>query len=96
MARRIYSTLFWVFITVSSILFFPVAVLIWAVTAPFDRRKRLLHLFTCFWASTYTWLTRPIRSITTRGKTPMMPSSARNSRYSFSALVTRAPISAPL
>ena len=32
------------------------ALLIWALTAPFDRRKRVLHLFTCFWASLYTWL----------------------------------------
>jgi 1-acyl-sn-glycerol-3-phosphate acyltransferase len=35
---------------------FPVAVLIWAVTAPFDRRLRALHAFTCFWASLYTLL----------------------------------------
>jgi len=35
---------------------FPVALLIWAVTLPFDRRKRILHQFTCFWASMYTWL----------------------------------------
>jgi 1-acyl-sn-glycerol-3-phosphate acyltransferase len=25
------------------------------VTLPFDRRKRLLHQFTCFWASLYSW-----------------------------------------
>jgi len=54
--RPILSTLFWIFLTVSSILLFPVAVVIWALTAPFDRRRRLLHLFTCFWASLYTWL----------------------------------------
>ena len=30
--------------------------MIWAVTAPFDRRKRWLHQFTCFWASLYSWL----------------------------------------
>jgi 1-acyl-sn-glycerol-3-phosphate acyltransferase len=50
------SLLFWLFIAVSSLALFPVAVLIWAVTSPFDRRKRVLHLFTCFWASLYTWL----------------------------------------
>jgi len=48
--------MFWVFIAVSSLLLFPVAVLIWAVTLPFDRRKVVLHRFTCFWASLYTWL----------------------------------------
>ena len=26
------------------------------MTAPFDRRRVLLHRFTCFWASLYTWL----------------------------------------
>lgn len=53
---RLYSTLFWSFLALSSIGLFPVAVLIWAATAPFDRRKVLLHRFTCFWASLYTWL----------------------------------------
>ena len=54
--RRLGSVLFWAFLVGSSVLLFPVAVVIWAVTAPFDRRKRLLHQFTCFWASLYTWL----------------------------------------
>lgn len=47
--------LFWGFIVVTSILLFPFAVLIWAVTAPFDRRRIALHRFTSFWASLYTW-----------------------------------------
>jgi 1-acyl-sn-glycerol-3-phosphate acyltransferase len=55
MVRRALSALFWLGIIVTSLLLFPVAVLIWAVTAPFDRRLRLLHRFTCFWASLYTW-----------------------------------------
>ncbi|MDQ1246628.1 MAG: 1-acyl-sn-glycerol-3-phosphate acyltransferase [Actinomycetota bacterium] len=53
--RRAGSVLFWAFIVVTSILLFPFAVLIWAVTAPFDRRRVALHRFTCFWASLYTW-----------------------------------------
>ncbi len=56
MLRRIYSTAFWLFMVASSILLFPVAVLVWAVTLPFDPRKRVLHLFTCTWASLYSWL----------------------------------------
>ncbi len=55
LARRLLSTLFWVFLVVSSLLCFPIALLIWAVTAPFDRRRAALHRFTCFWASLYTW-----------------------------------------
>ena len=47
---------FWTFLVLSSLALFPVAVLLWALTAPFDRRLVLLHRFTCFWASLYTWL----------------------------------------
>lgn len=50
------SLVFWTFLTTTSILLFPVAVVIWAVTSPFDPRRRHLHLFTCFWASLYSWL----------------------------------------
>jgi 1-acyl-sn-glycerol-3-phosphate acyltransferase len=52
----VFSLAFWAFLVVSSALLFPVAVLLWAVTAPFDRRLRAQHQFTCFWASLYTWL----------------------------------------
>jgi 1-acyl-sn-glycerol-3-phosphate acyltransferase len=51
-----WSSLFWAFLATSSIALFPVAVLVFAATAPFDPRRRLLHRFTCFWASLYTWL----------------------------------------
>ena len=66
MLRRILSLGFWIFVTLTSILLYPVAVLIWAVTAPFDRRKFLLHKFTCFWASLYTWL-NPVWPVTIEG-----------------------------
>jgi 1-acyl-sn-glycerol-3-phosphate acyltransferase len=54
--RVLYSTVFWAFLASSSFALFPVAVGIWAVTAPFDPRKVVLHRFTCFWASLYSWL----------------------------------------
>jgi 1-acyl-sn-glycerol-3-phosphate acyltransferase len=56
MLARVLSALFWLFIIVSSLLLFPVALLIWAITVLVDRRLVLLHRFTCFWASLYTWL----------------------------------------
>ena len=56
MPRVLLSTVFWIFLGVSSIALFPVAVLIWLCTAPFDPRRAILHRFTCFWASLYTWL----------------------------------------
>ncbi len=64
--RAVASLLFWAFVAISSILLFPAAVLVWAVTAPFDPRRRALHAFTCFWASLYTWL-NPMWPVTIRG-----------------------------
>jgi 1-acyl-sn-glycerol-3-phosphate acyltransferase len=49
------SSLFWAFLTVTSVLLFGVAVLLWVTTVLFDRRLALLHRFTCFWGSLYTW-----------------------------------------
>ena len=56
MLQSALSTLFWGFLIASSLALFPLACLIWLLSAPFDRRRRLLHQFTCFWASLYTWL----------------------------------------
>jgi len=54
MISRIKSTIFLGFIIVTSmILFFP-AFFIWFVTLPFDRRKIILHQYTCFWGALYT------------------------------------------
>ena len=64
--KAIYSSLFWAFLALSSIALFPIAVGVWAVTTPFDRRRVLLHRFTCFWASLYTWL-NPAWPVTTSG-----------------------------
>jgi 1-acyl-sn-glycerol-3-phosphate acyltransferase len=72
MVRRLYSTAFWAFLAASSIALFPVAVGIWAVTAPFDRRLVLLHRFTCFWASLYTW-TNPLWPVSIEGREKIKP-----------------------
>ena len=63
--RMISSLLFWSFLLCSSILLFPIAVLLWILTAAFDRRRFLLHRFTSFWASLYTWFnpTWPVRIV---------------------------------
>jgi 1-acyl-sn-glycerol-3-phosphate acyltransferase len=53
--RRVGSVAFWGFIVVTSLLLFPIALLVFVVTYPFDPRRRALHQFTCFWASLYTW-----------------------------------------
>ena len=41
--------------------------LIFLLTAPFDRRRAVLHRFTCFWASLYTWL-NPAWRVTIHGR----------------------------
>ena len=49
----VYSILYWLFMGVSSALFFVGAVAIWLLTWPFDRKRRVLHLYSCFWAQMY-------------------------------------------
>ncbi|MDX1650027.1 MAG: lysophospholipid acyltransferase family protein [Myxococcota bacterium] len=70
--RRLGSLAFWLFIAVSSILLFPLAVLIWALTWPFDRRRVLLHRFTCLWASLYSWL-NPVWRVHVEGREKIRP-----------------------
>ncbi len=67
MLHFVYSIFFWTFLTLTSLLLFPVALVLWVVTAPFDRRKVVLHRFTCFWASLYTWL-NPVWRVSVRGR----------------------------
>ncbi|MDR1864191.1 MAG: 1-acyl-sn-glycerol-3-phosphate acyltransferase [Bacteroidales bacterium] len=54
------------FVTTSSI-YVVVAALLRAVTGGFDRKLKILHLFSCFWASCYTWL-NPLWSVVITGR----------------------------
>ncbi|MCP3984552.1 MAG: 1-acyl-sn-glycerol-3-phosphate acyltransferase [bacterium] len=65
--RRLGSVVFWAFLTISSILLFPVAVLLWASTVLVDKRLFLLHKLTCFWASLYTWV-NPVWQVSIEGR----------------------------
>ncbi|HUN53523.1 MAG TPA: lysophospholipid acyltransferase family protein [Smithella sp.] len=56
MLNRLVSAIFLVFIALTSSLLFVIALLLRVISYPFDRRLRLLHLFTCFWGSIYTWV----------------------------------------
>jgi len=67
MTKRALSTLFWGFVVVSSIILYPVAVMIFVLTVLFDRRLVVLHRFTCFWASLYTWF-NPAWPVTLEGR----------------------------
>ena len=48
-----FSVLYWAFIVLTMPLLFLVALAVFAVTWPFDRRRVALHLFSCAWASFY-------------------------------------------
>ncbi len=65
--QRLGSGLFWLFIVVSSIVLFPIAVVIWLSTVAFDRRLVVLHQFTCWWASLYSWL-NPVWPVRIEGR----------------------------
>ena len=47
---------FWPYLIASSILLFAGALVLFACTVPFDRRRALLHLYTCAWAYHYVRL----------------------------------------
>ena len=49
----VFSALYWVFFALTLPISFALAVVIFLVTAPFDRRRVALHLFTCAWAFFY-------------------------------------------
>ncbi|MCG8619477.1 MAG: 1-acyl-sn-glycerol-3-phosphate acyltransferase [Desulfobacterales bacterium] len=56
-----------VFIGITSILFFCLALPLRLITAPFDRRRVITNLFSAFWASVYTWC-MPAWSIRIKGR----------------------------
>ncbi len=61
------SFLFWLFFLVTIVFMFFPALLIWLLTLPFDRNKRILHQYSCFWGSLYTWF-NPFLKLQIRGR----------------------------
>lgn len=55
-ALRISTILFWIYFFASSTVLIVVAALLFAVTRPFDRQRRALHMLGCFWGYHYIWL----------------------------------------
>jgi 1-acyl-sn-glycerol-3-phosphate acyltransferase len=56
LAKTLASYGIWAVIFLTCPPLFVVAFLIWLVTVPFDRRLRILHLYSCAWASFYTYV----------------------------------------
>lgn len=48
-----FNLVFWAYFVCSSALFFVVIVLLWLTTAPFDRRRHVMHMVSSFWAAHY-------------------------------------------
>jgi 1-acyl-sn-glycerol-3-phosphate acyltransferase len=67
LARRVASYGLWALILTTCPLLFCGALVVFALTAPFDRRLRLLHLYSCAWASLYTYVF-PYWSVQVRGR----------------------------
>ncbi|MDY6790910.1 MAG: lysophospholipid acyltransferase family protein [Thermodesulfobacteriota bacterium] len=67
MINRIIAASLLVFIALSSVLFYVMAVLLWLCTVWFDRRLVALHFFTSFWASVYLWV-MPAWSVSAKGR----------------------------
>ncbi len=66
-----FSIFYWAFVALTMPVFFTVALVIFLVTFPFDRRRVALHLYSCFWASAYVYCNPLWRSrVVGRGKLP--------------------------
>ena len=69
------SFFIWFFYVILLIILYPPAFIIWILTFLFDRKMWLLHQYSCFWASTYTWIT-PWWRVTIKGKEKIEPGKA--------------------
>ena len=63
----IFSALYWIFFALTLPPLFVVALVLFLVTAPFDRRRVALHLFTCAWCSFYVHA-NPLWSVRVTGR----------------------------
>ena len=62
-----FSIVYWVFFAAMLPVFWVVAAVLWLVTWPIDRRRVVLHLYSCFWASFYIWV-NPLWSVRFSGR----------------------------
>ncbi|MCA9707228.1 MAG: 1-acyl-sn-glycerol-3-phosphate acyltransferase [Myxococcales bacterium] len=71
MARAL-SILYWLLVAVIAAVMFLLALCLWALTRPFDRRRVALHAFTNVWAALYTWL-NPVWRVKVCGREHIEP-----------------------
>lgn len=64
---RAYGALFWLYFVLINIVLFPGALLLFIVVGPFDRQRRLQHLYSCLWAQMYFYI-NPFWSLQVTGR----------------------------
>lgn len=64
---RLLSLAYWALIFVTCPVFFVGALIVYVITLPFDRRKVLLHLYSCAWACFYVAI-NPLWRLETTGR----------------------------
>lgn len=67
MIRLILTIYEWTLFIAVCLVLYPIALLIFIFTAPFDKRKVIQHRFSCFWGSLYIWL-QPLWKVTWEGR----------------------------
>ena len=56
LARVFLSVVAWILFWLIGFALFPIALLVWLITLPFDRNLLAQHLFTSWWAALYLWM----------------------------------------
>src|SRR5438132_10076294 len=51
--NAVFSGIYWLFLGVTMVPLYGIAVLIWLLTKAFDPKRSLLHRYTCWWAALY-------------------------------------------
>lgn len=63
----VYNILYWPYLLSTCVLFFFPALVLFAVTAPFDPKRRALHWYTCLWGAHYlAWA--PLAGVRVEGR----------------------------
>ncbi len=64
---RLLSILYWAYVLVTMPILFVGALVVWLVTLPFDRRRVVLHVYSCLWGSFYI-VSNPLWRARVRGR----------------------------
>lgn len=66
------SLFVWLFVILSTFILFPIALVIFLATFLFDKKRYILHKYSCFWASIYVWI-NPLWDVEIKGREKIDP-----------------------